>query len=242
MKILHLDIETAPNMAYVWRTFKANIRADHMVQGSYVLCFAAKWHGKRGTMFVRHDKEDIASAAHDLMSEADAIVHYNGNRFDIPHLNRAILKADLKPASPHKNIDLFQVVIRKFKFSPSSLDGVARDLGIGAKVNTHGFETWLGCMAGNETAWRRMERYNRHDVRLTEQIYTKVLPWITNHPHVGLHDGDDARCTNCGSDNLMRNGYTYTQVSRYQKFQCKDCGVHMRSSKRLALAEMRQIV
>ena len=34
-----------------------------------------------------------------------------------------------------------------------------------------------------------MEKYNRQDVTLLEELYAVLQPWIPNHPHRGLYDG-----------------------------------------------------
>ena len=43
MKVLLLDIETAPNLVHVWGLFKQNISISQIMDSSYVMCFAAKW-------------------------------------------------------------------------------------------------------------------------------------------------------------------------------------------------------
>lgn len=40
-KILILDIETAPNIAYVWRTFKEFISPKQMISNSYIMSYAS---------------------------------------------------------------------------------------------------------------------------------------------------------------------------------------------------------
>ncbi len=39
----------------------------------------------------KSDRKSMLKSIHSLMDEADAIVHYNGNRFDIPMLNKEFL-------------------------------------------------------------------------------------------------------------------------------------------------------
>lgn len=45
MKILLLDIETAPNTVYTWGLFKQNIAINQIESPGYILCWAAKWLG-----------------------------------------------------------------------------------------------------------------------------------------------------------------------------------------------------
>ncbi len=46
-KILHLDIETAPMLVWAWGLFKQNVSIGQIHQDWHMLCWAAKWHGKR---------------------------------------------------------------------------------------------------------------------------------------------------------------------------------------------------
>jgi hypothetical protein len=200
-----------------------------------MLCFAAKFLGERQMHFYsvhEHGRSKMVKAVHKLLDEADVLLHYNGTRFDIPHINRELLVAGLKPPSPYQQIDLCTIVQRRFRFISSKLEHVSVALGLKGKVSHEGFDLWKKCMLGDEAAWKRMERYNKQDVRLLEELYEALQPWIPNHPHRGLFDEQVAVCPNCGSKGLQRRGFAYTRVSKYQRFQCKDCGAWTRSSQR----------
>ena len=43
LKILLLDIETAPMKAYVWKRWKENISLDQTISEWFMLCWSAKW-------------------------------------------------------------------------------------------------------------------------------------------------------------------------------------------------------
>lgn len=240
MKILILDIETAPNLAYVWSLWDQNVSLDQLVDVGNVICFAAKWHGEKDIQFYSdfHDGHDkMVLKAHELLSEADAIVHYNGKTFDIKHLNREFVLAGLAPPAPHKDIDLYSVVKSRFRFSSNKLQHIATQLGIGSKTETGGFKTWIRCMEGDEKAWAAMRKYNIGDVKLTEEVYDRLLPWIKAHPSVSLYDGYSAEipaCPNCGSTHLQKRGFYRTKVSTYQQYQCqnKGCGAWSRHGTR----------
>jgi DNA polymerase elongation subunit (family B) len=237
MKILTLDIETSPNMAYVWGMFKQNVGLTQLIETGEVMCFAAKWYGSKNVMYysTHHDgKETMLERAHELLSDADAVVHYNGKRFDIPHLNRAFLEAGMTPPAPFAQIDLLQVAKRQFRFTSNKLDHVAQQLGIGSKTSHTGFQLWIDCMAGKEEAWDLMRTYNKQDVVLTEEVYDELLPWIPSHPNQRLYlGGAEDLCPNCGGTELKKQGKAYTAVSVFQRFVCNDCGKWTRGNKRL---------
>jgi hypothetical protein len=92
-----------------------------------------------------------------------------------------------------------KVVRSQFKFPSNKLDYVAQKLGVGAKVQHSGFQLWLDCMAGIPKAWKMMKEYQIQDVNLLLDLYDILLPWIKNHPHVGVSQDKPKGCRNCGS-------------------------------------------
>lgn len=236
MKILLLDIETAPNTAFVWGLFKENIPTVRLLESSYTLCWAAKWYGEEETFFssvYAETPKKMLKRIHTLMDAADAIVHYNGSRFDIPILNKEFLLYNLTPPRPSKQIDLYRVVKQRFKFTSNKLDYIAKMLGVGEKKNTT-FELWVDCMKNDAAAWQKMEEYNRHDVILLENVYERLKPWIKGHANHSLYSESGIRCPNCGSDRYTRRGYAYTQTAKYVRCQCKACGNWFRTGRSLA--------
>ena len=226
MKILILDIETRPNLAYVWGLWDQIVGLNQIVDVGSVISFAAKWYEQKNVMFHSdfHDgHEEMVKRAWELIDEADAVVHFNGKAFDMKHLQREFLLNGLPPASPHKDIDLLTTVRSRFKFPSNKLDHVAGQLGVGNKVEHEGFDLWVRCMAGEKKAWDKMKRYNVQDVRLTEKVYVILRPWITSHPNRAVYDGRIYTCPTCGSNNYQKRGKRHTNAHSYQQFQCNDC-------------------
>jgi len=245
MKILAIDIETSPNLAYVFALWKQNISIDKIVDSTEMLCFAAKWLGEKEILYysLHHDgKDEMITQAYHLLNEADAVLHYNGKNFDVPHLNREFLQAGLKPPTPFKQIDLVHAARKQFRFPSNKLDYVSQAVGLKGKTKHEGFELWRKCMEGDDKAWRTMRRYNIQDVRLLEQLYKKLLPWIPGHPNVALfEDGAEDVCPGCGSKDLAPQGFAVTQVSKFQRYQCRKCGRWSRSGRRVAGVNIREI-
>lgn len=233
MKILLLDIETSPNLAWVWGLWKQNVAINQIEESGRILCWAAKWLDAP-KMFFSSSKKDgeivMLQKAHELVSEADCIVTYNGRKFDLPTLNREWIKNGFEPPAPHRDIDLLEAAKRRFRFTSNKLDYVTDYLGLGQKVRHGGFELWTGCMEGNPKAWREMERYNKQDVKLLESLYKRMLPWLDRHPSHGPVVGDMC-CPKCGSEDLQMRGWAYTQAHKYQRYQCKGCGGWLRGHK-----------
>lgn len=233
IKILHFDLESAPNVAYVWGLFKETVPIQRLIETGRVMCWAAKWHGQRELIFSSEwddGHEQCIKNMHDIFAEADAIVHYNGNRFDLPVANKEFLMYGMEPPQPAKQIDLFNTVKSRFRFPSKKLDYVAQQLGLGKKTQHEGFELWVKCMSGDEVAQRKMARYNKQDVRLLEKLYKKLLPWIKNHPNHALYKDNLNRpvCTNCGSHHVQSRGVEHTKTQTYRRWNCQSCGNWMR--------------
>lgn len=243
MKILILDIETAPISAHVWGLFNQNIGITQITEPTTMICFAAKWYGESKIFWYSVDKDGqqgMVEAAHKLLDQADVVMHYNGKRFDVPHLNREFLEAGLAPPAPFQQIDLWQVISKRFRFPSSKLAYVLKALGLTEKEQTGGHELWVKCMAGDAKAWAKMRRYNCQDVRALEPLYDKLLPWIPQHPSWAVFTGKHV-CPKCGSDSLQRRGVARTLVSVYQRFQCNNCSSWSRATTRESGIQIREV-
>lgn len=232
MKILHLDIETAPNKVYSWGLFKQNISINQIVEPGYTLCYAAKWHEDDEVIFDSIHKSpepDFIHGVWKLINEADAVVHYNGEKFDMPTLNKEFFLNDLAPPDSYHNIDLYKTVKKRFRFASNKLDFVCQQLGIGAKTQHTGMSLWNDCMAGDEESWKLMEKYNKQDVVLTQELYELLLPWIQRHPNHALYlDTDRPVCPNCGSTHVVKKGLETTLTMAYQRYRCQNCSTPIR--------------
>lgn len=236
MKILLLDIEIAPNIATVWGLFNQNIGIQHVLASSYMLCWSAKWLGEEAVYFDsihRSSKKNMVKNMHKLLDEADAVIHFNGKRFDIPIINKEFLLLGITPPSPYKQIDLLTTVRTQFRFTSNKLQFVCQQLGIGEKRQHEGHELWLKCMNDDKEAWKIMEEYNIQDTVLLEALYHKVLPWIKSHPNHSVLTGNMV-CPNCGSHKHQKRGFSYSLAGKYQRYRCSDCGNWFRATKNLA--------
>lgn len=232
MRILMLDIETAPHQVYAWGLWDQRIALNQIVKPGYTLCYAAKWHGEREMFFESVHKSKPATMlkrVHKLLDEADAVCHYNGTSFDIPTLIGEFMTHHMKPPAPFKQIDLLKTA-RKARIASRKLDYVSQMLGLGSKTAHKGMPLWTACMEGDASAWKIMEKYNRQDVRLLESLYDELMPWIPTHPNRNAYDETEA-CPKCGGEKHQRRGYQHTATRKYARFQCVSCGTWFRSTK-----------
>ena len=242
MKVLTLDIETAPLEAYVWHMYGDYVSLDQLNAPTRMLSWAAKWEDEDVVTYASertHTRRDMVLDIYDLVDEADAIVHYNGTAFDMKHLNREFVEQELDPPSNYKNIDLLRAIKRRFKFPSNKLDYVAGILLGEHKIDTGGFNLWRRVLDGEAAAWMEMERYNCQDVELTERLYHRIQGWIPGHPNRALwiEDQENPHCPNCGSSSVVKRGVERpARVNAYQRYKCNDCGANSRGREVVAKA------
>lgn len=225
-KVLTIDIESKPMQAYVWSKKADWIPDSMLIDPGGMMCFAAKWLGEDEVFFYSDYYDghvEVVKQAHRLLSEADIVITYNGDRYDIKRLNNEFLQLGMAPPRPFRSIDLIKTNRSRFDLPSRKLDYIAQATGVGSKVEHAGFQLWLDCLAGDPDAWAKMEEYNVGDVRLTERLYTKLLPWLTGVPHMGMFTEDGGKCPYCASDDRVADGTTKTHVQEYVLYRCNNC-------------------
>lgn len=235
-RILLLDIETVPGTAYIWSLYDSFIPLERLITPGRVVCAAFSWYGdKRSVQFVaewhRGGQEAMLAKLHKAMSEADAIITYNGDKFDLPRLRGAFLSAGLPPPAPSASIDLYKTV-KQLGYQSGKLEFVAPFLKIGAKIKHAGFRLWRAIMDGEAWARKDMETYNRQDTSLLAGLYNKLRPYIKTHPY--LHAGGAHVCPACGGRHIQHRGYRRTKAFRIERLQCQTCGTWSDGARRKA--------
>lgn len=233
-KVLFFDIETMANLAWVWGKYEQDV--IDFSQHWYILTVAYKWLGEdkihayslpdfKGYKKDKKNDKELCRKLWELFNEADVVVAHNGDEFDIKKAQARFVQHEFKPPQPFKSVDTKKVAKRYFRFDSNKLDDLGAYLGIGRKMNTGGWELWEGCaVKDNPASWKKMVLYNKRDVELLEKVYLALLPWINNHPNFNLYNGTIRSCPNCGGNHLQLRGFQVSRVSRYQRFQCQDCG------------------
>lgn len=219
----------------MWGLFDQNISLNQLINSSSVLCYSAKWRGEKKMHFdsVHQSTERrMLKGVRSLLDEADAVATYNGNSFDLPTLNKELLIHRMNPPAPYKTIDLLQVARQKFRFVSRKMDYISQALGEGAKVRHPGFQMWVDCLAGDDKAWAKMEKYNRQDVVILERLYDRMLPWIPQHPHMGAFADRPDACPRCEKEGTLKaRGTAVTRDTKYKRYQCGACGGWSRGKK-----------
>lgn len=240
-KILIIDIETTPILSYHWGLHDQHIGISQVVERSRLLCFAAKYVGEKKILFHSEwgdGQRPMVQAAHNLLSEADVVLGFNSDSFDIKRLNDSFDKENLGPPEPYLKIDIFKESKKHFRYMSHKLENVLIEMSLENKIKHRGFSLWPACMSGDKKAQAEMKRYNIGDIVPLEDAYLRIRPWMQTHPNLNLWEFGD-NCPNCGSEDLKPRGFRTTRTAVYQRFRCGGCGSWPSNGTRLAGASVR---
>lgn len=249
-RVLIYDIETAPVLGYVWQLWDNNVGLNQIEKDWYILSWSAKWLDEPEVMYQDQrnaknieDDSKLLKKIWDLLDEADIVITQNGKKFDQKKLNARFIMNGFPPPSSYRHLDTKIIAKRHFGFISNKLEYMTDKLCTKYKKLKHakfaGFELWKQCLAGNIEAWKEMEEYNKHDVLSLEELYKKLEPWDNSINFNAYRDGDEHVCK-CGSTELVKNGFYYTNAGKFQKYRCKKCGAESRDAQNLFSKDKRK--
>lgn len=244
-RVLVYDIECSPIVAYTWDLKPYRLPIDNIVENPRILCIGAQWLGEKRVQLYsewQHGREGMLENIHRLFSEADVVAGFNSKSFDTPWVLGELAREGHMPPAPFSQVDLYREARSSWRWPSMRLQYVAESLGLGSKMSTGGFGLWRAVLAGDEKAQAKMGRYCKQDVRLTAELYEKMLPWLKTAPNQALYADDEAdvlSCPKCESTDVTRQGYSYTKLGKYLQLRCKACGGWSRGKKNLLAADLR---
>jgi DNA polymerase elongation subunit (family B) len=250
VKVLILDIETAPIVGYVWGLWDQSVALNQIVEDWSVLSWSAKWLHSDKVMYQdtrnetnpRNDKE-ILKGIWNLLDEADVVIGQNSKSFDIKKLNARFALNGMKPPSSFRQIDTMRIAKKHFAFTSNKLEYLTKGLCTDSKKSEHkkfpGFSLWKECLAGNLEAWKEMEMYNITDILSTEELYHKLKAWDQSINFNTFHEAYHHQCA-CGSIDFKKHGFVYSNNGKYRRFICEDCGAESVDKENLLIKEKRK--
>jgi len=204
----------------------------------FVLCWSAKWLGKkriyhsslpdfRGYKELPSKTEKnidrkVMKGLWDKLDECDIAVAHNLKSFDRKKANTRFIINGMPPPSPYEMVDTLQIARSEFKFTSNKLGYISSKLSVSKKIETGGFDLWVGCENGDKKSWDKMIKYCDQDVKVLEDVYLEERPYMRHHPNLGIILNYEA-CPKCGSKEKTRDGIRYTLTGTFQKFRCKGC-------------------
>lgn len=201
-RIIIFDIETMPILSKVFSkitrlsqwpglTMKADINSTLCIgwkeYGSSKTNLIAAWDFPNWEKDINDDKE-VLKAWLKVIEGADVIVTQNGKRFDYKFLNTRLLinKLDVMP-SGIAHVDTKQIAKRALFLVGNRLDDLAEATD-SPKKHDHGegWELWTKVSQRDEKAMKTMATYCKQDVKTTEQVFKRLLPFIKEMPNANM--------------------------------------------------------
>lgn len=232
-KILLLDIETSLMKFYGFNPKTEYIPHELLIMDWSILCWGAKWlfeptilgQSVTAQEAIRREDKSVLGEIWNLLDEADIVITQNGINFDLKKLRSRFLLAGYPPPSPFMNVDTLKVSREVFGWSYNRLDFLGLKFGIGQKSDME-IEDWIHCSEGSQPHLTKMFEYCKRDVApLLEDVYLHMLPWIPNHPNLGLYTNhDNDVCPKCESQDLKWGEVYPTPQGLWEGFRCHSCG------------------
>lgn len=234
-----VDVETAPEVVYSFRRFKAFISPEQVIKRGYLLSYSvADLHtgevtGRNLTNYPLFDIDytddwELCQELWQVLDEADIIIAHNGYKFDRAYINQRFAFHGMTPPSHHVVVDTLKAAKKQFALPSNALKEMCLYFETESfKLDNEGFPLWKACCEGDRDAFGRMQTYNDGDVVSLRDLYLKILPWIPQHPNVSAYYEDEvARCPRCGSVHVhIESGKKYnTAISTFNVIRCEDCG------------------
>lgn len=250
--ILLLDVETAPLLSFTWDIWDQNIGLNQIKSDWHLLSWSAKWLGSPSSQIMYMDQRKEKNVENDkrilrgiwkLMDDADIIIGQNSKKFDIKRLNTRFALNNMPPPSSFRQIDTLSLAKKHFSFTSNKLEYLTDHFCTKYKKLKHkkypGFEMWKECLAGNQDAWKHMEKYNKWDVLSLEELYHKLQPWGTGINVDVYNDGLENICI-CGNKKFKKNGYFYNNIGKYPRLKCTKCGSEAKIKNNILTKEKRK--
>lgn len=211
-----------------------NYKNQLKIEPGYIICFCCKVLGepKMTTYSMRThpgktltDDRNLVEAIGNHIRDADLHVYQYGNKTEYPFIQTKLLKYGFPPLPvPPVAIDTCKIAQEKLGLKSNSLASLARFFGLKEQKMPITEDQWHLAFAGDEKTMRLVEKRCASDVRLTEQIYLKLRPIISNHPAIYKLYGSGEDCQACGGT-LNKWGKRPTGKKIYQRYKCTGCGM-----------------
>lgn len=252
-RTIALDVEMSFNVSYHYDQWGTNIPWTHIKQRQFMISAAWQWIGQDDIYSVsvlddpKRFKKDHTDDYHVIktlkeeIKNADAVIAYNGRKFDVKEINTGFVKHDLGPSHDYVILDPIQIARSKFRFKGgNSLANLCDFLELDVQKGKVELSDWIGATEGNEASINKIVKYNKNDIPPMVGVWDKIkayAPAKINMNHWAQFDQKTGEpfdiCPGCGSPNLERRGFALTRAGKFQRYQCKTCGQWSRGKKNI---------
>jgi hypothetical protein len=231
VKRLIWDIETSPNIAFLWRCgYKLSVGDHNILKERAIICICYKWEGEKKVHSIEWKKGDDKKLLKEFLKvakQADELVAHNGDRFDIKWFNARCLFHGLEPIGDWKTVDTLKIARKYFSFNSNRLDYLGKFLVGEPKGDDGGFNTWKEiCLNNCPAAMRKMVKYCKQDVNLLEKVWKQLEPYHKPRTHAGAVSGEPKwTCPWTGSKDVFKSKTRWTAAGTVQhQMKSKESG------------------
>lgn len=253
-KMLVLDIETAMmrvhGYTYRLKQYSDRLKSSWIDRPIWIPCVSWKWIGSNviGSVSVLNDRArfeadyaddyHVVKTMHDVINSADIIIGHNLDRFDMRQINKRFIKHNLPPMRPIKTIDTLKIARQVADFESNELRYLARFLGLQEKDES---PDWDLVAIGDPKEIEACVRYNRQDIRVTEQVYKRLIPYSRARPNIGNYQRGvhHSVCPVCGCGTLEPDQPFDTGQSLKEGFRCKNCKTYVKGKKSIKTTDLK---
>lgn len=236
-KLIVLDIETTPHLAYTFGLRKTTIPMENVLKESSILSFAWKVYGAPEVFYEavpidaedKWDDGDLCQKLHRLLTKVTGVIGHNITAFDIPLISRRFFHHNLGPVPKLHLLDTLTMAKDTGRGLSNKLAYLTRGQE-GLEKSSHGkfpgMSLWMQYLAGNPEAYQEMEDYNVMDIRSNEVLFDRLRPYsnvyIPGQREAAERNG--APTCFCGSSDLQSRGFYTSRSGKYRRYRCNQCG------------------
>ena len=230
-KILLYDIETAPTLAWIWRTGKQFVSHDQIKEGqkSGIICICYKWADQKTVHSLdwgiqKQNSEKMIESFGKILESADVAIAHNGDRFDLRQINTQRLLNEQPPIAWPTTEDTLKQFRKHFYLPSYSLDYLSKLL-TGSGKDRMGFQDWIDIVEKKDPkALEKMIKYCQKDVLKLQEVWEKQARFSKPKIHAGIASGVGRdSCPRCASESYQRYGFSLRIAGKYQKYLCAQC-------------------
>lgn len=162
-----------------------------------VLCAVVKEYGREEVVTIRGDdhrnwkvkrSDDryVVLRLHDELQKYDVLVAHNGGGFDLPFLNTRLVVHGVSPLPQKMLIDPCRLARWKLRLNSNRLDQLISTFGFDNLKTPVDSGVWLrASLDGDRAAMDFIVDHCVRDVRMLEQVYDKIRPFVVKIDHRG---------------------------------------------------------
>lgn len=237
IKELIFDIEVSGMLMFGFGVGKQNVSYLQLLTECKIVCLCYRWRDEPIDIYHElkwnHKKQCDKKLLLDfikVVEQADVVIGQNHERFDIRHVNARIASHGLAKQLPILvTDDLYKLVKRKLYLPCYKLDYMAEHFGFGRKKQTD-LQLWIDLLYHRKKeALDYMTEYCGRDVILTDQVFTRLEPYLNRKILGSVWNDDRAHCRqiNCDGKLVSRGHRICSNLQKRTQYACNKCGKYV---------------